>query len=651
MGLLTLSVVAAQTPAAPDAPGMLSVERGADATSLDVSWAASEANGATITGYTVRWKPSAQMHYDSADQTDAGDLGATATEHTITGLTAGTEYTVQVRAEATVGADEADSAWAEATGTPAAAPAAPTLAAANIEAGDEQLVVSWEAPAASGATISGYTVRWQDSASPDFFDSADQATVTSLSYTITGLDNGTAYTVQVRADATIGAAAANSDWSSEATGTPVAMPDAPGDLSIERGADATSLDVSWAASEANGATITGYTVRWKPSAQAHYDSADQTDAGDLGATATEHTITGLTAGTEYTVQVRAEATVGADEADSAWAEATGTPAAAPAAPTLAAANIEAGHEQLVVSWEAPAASGATISGYTVRWQDSASPDDVFDSADQATVTNLSYTITGLDNGTAYTVQVRADATIGAAAANSDWSSEATGTPVAMPDAPGDLSIERGADATSLDVSWAASEANGATITGYTVRWKPSAQAHYDSADQTDAGDLGATATEHTITGLTAGTEYTVQVRAEATVGADEADSAWAEATGTPAAAPAAPTLAAANIEAGHEQLVVSWEAPAASGATISGYTVRWQDSASPDVFDSADQATVTSLSYTITGLDNGTAYTVQVRAGCHHRCCRGQQRLVQRGVRYADRHTGRAGHVERRARC
>ena len=410
---------------------MLSVERGADATSLDVSWAASEANGATITGYTVRWKPSAQMHYDSADQTDAGDLGATATEHTITGLTAGTEYTVQVRAEATVGADEADSAWAEATGTPAAAPAAPTLAAANIEAGHEQLVVSWEAPAASGATISGYTVRWQDSASPDVFDSADQATVTSLSYTITGLDNGTAYTVQVRADATIGAAAANSDWSSEASGTPdtslAEAPDAPV-VSIDAGHE--QLVVSWEAPADNKAAITGYTVQWKSGDDVYEDLGAENPSRThttADAMSLSYTITGLTNAVEYTVQVLATNAKG----NSPAAEASGTPASVPGMPTV---EIVAGEQQLTVNWTAPAANHADgITGYTVQWKSGEQEYDAGASPSrhaEVLADAMSYTIQGLTGGVAYTVQVLATNAKGNSPA-----AEASGTPTAPPTAP------------------------------------------------------------------------------------------------------------------------------------------------------------------------------------------------------------------------
>ena len=150
---------------------------------------------------------------------------------------------MQVRAEGTIGDDEADSAWATATGIPGAAPVAPVV---TVEVGDQHLVVSWEAPEeANGATISGYTVRWQKSSPPDVWHSVDQAAVTDLSYTIRELDNGTEYTVQVRAEGTIGDDEVESAWSTGATGSPAVMPDAPGEVEVERGTDATSLMVTW----------------------------------------------------------------------------------------------------------------------------------------------------------------------------------------------------------------------------------------------------------------------------------------------------------------------------------------------------------------------------------------------------------------------
>ena len=371
-------------------------------------------------------------------------------------------------------------------------------------------------------------------------------------------------------------------------------------MKVTRATDsATSLVVTWEAPAlTNRATITGYTVRWRKSSVAHYDSADVNAGTDPAAVTYTIAPTGaraLEAGVEYTVQVRAEGTIpdgegGTDPVMGAWATRTGTPAAAPAAPADVSVTRGSDATSLVVSWEAPDLNGATITGYTVQWRETA--DTVYDSADKADVTGaMSYTISSLTSGTAYTVQVRADATVpdddadadaDADEVMSDWA-DGAGTPAAAPAAPSDVSVDRGSDGTSLVVSWEApDELNGATITGYTVRWRKSSVSSYHSGDEADVTG----ATTHTISSLTSGTAYTVQVRAEATVpddgadadaDADEVMSMWVTQTGTPGtSAPGAPADVKVTRGTDATSLVVTWAAPMTNGATITGYTVRWR---------------------------------------------------------------------------
>ena len=323
-------------------------------------------------------------------------------------------------------------------------------------------------------------------------------------------------------------------------------------MSIELGYE--QLVVSWQAPDLNGATITGYTVQWRETATTVYDSADKADVTG----AMSYTITGLTNDTDYTVQVRAVATVPDDDADadadadevmSDWSsDATGTPAAASAAaPGTPVVSIEAGHEQLVVSWQAPADNRAAITGYTVQWKSGAQAYEALDAASPertATVTDTSHTIMDLTNGMAYMVQVRATNAVG----SGPWSDEQSGTPASVPDKPENVMVTAGNS--QLMVSWQAPAANHADgITGYTVQWKMAGQDDYVQAN------AAADATSHTIMGLTNGMAYMVQVRATNAEGAGP----WSdEQSGTPASVPGMPIV---HIAAGAGQLVVSWVAP------------------------------------------------------------------------------------------
>ncbi|MYE07093.1 MAG: hypothetical protein F4Y04_07745, partial [Chloroflexi bacterium] len=67
---------------------------------------------------------------------------------------------------------------------------------------------------------------------------------------------------------------------------------------------------------------------------------------------------------------------------------------------------------------------------------------------------------------------------------------------------------------ALDVTWTAPAANGTTITGYEVQYRKKAAEGEEAADWTAySGTLGATATSLTLSNLEAGATYEVQVRA------------------------------------------------------------------------------------------------------------------------------------------
>ena len=80
----------------------------------------------------------------------------------------------------------------------------------TVTSGDRQVTVDWSA--VSGAT--GYTVQWKSGAEP--YAAARQQRVTASRTTISGLTNGTTYTVRVRTRHAGGTSA----WSAEAMATP-----------------------------------------------------------------------------------------------------------------------------------------------------------------------------------------------------------------------------------------------------------------------------------------------------------------------------------------------------------------------------------------------------------------------------------------------
>ena len=549
-------------------------------TQLAVNWTAVS----DATGYKVQWRSGNETFADAAIVPSG-----TMTRHTITGLTNGTSYTVRVLATKTGASAGAPSV--EVSGTPTATPPG-QVTGVGLTTSHTQLAVNWTA--VSDAT--GYKVQWR-SGNETFADAAidhREATVssgTTTRYTITGLTNGTTYTVRVLATKTGPSAGAPSV---EVTGSPAAVP--PGrvtEVSLTTGN--TQLMVKWTAVS----DATGYKMQWRSSDETFADAAiDHREATVSSGTTTRHTITGLTNGTTYTVRVLATKTGAGDGAPSV--EVSGTPAAVPPG-RVTEVSLTTGNTQLTVKWTA--VSDAT--GYKVQWRSS---DETF--ADDAIVssgTTTRYTITGLTNGTTYTVRVLATKT---GASDGALSVEVSGTPAVTP--PGrvtEVSLTTGN--TQLTVKWTAVS----DATGYKVQWRSGDETFADvdaATDHREAAVSSGPTTRYTITGLTNGTTYTVRVLATKTGASDGAPSV--EVSGTPASMPPG-RVTGIGLTTSHTQLTVSWTA--VSGAT--GYKVQWR-SGNETFADAATdhrEATVssgTTTRYTITGLTNGTTYTVRVLA-------------------------------------
>ncbi len=293
---------------------------------------------------------------------------------------------------------------------------------------DGQLSVSWDAPAGNSAPVTGYEVRW-------WGPSEGRAWADGTSYTVHSLVNGH-YQVQVRArnsegwgdwspdasytvSVTAHSAAGESSPSSE---TVVGVPDAPR-LAGVTGGDGL-LSVSWDAPSGNGAAIEKYDIL--------VDGSDVSVAtGTYGVTST--TVTGLSNGVTYTVQVRARNSAGwGDWSQSAHATPRGRvsprttlppepePPAAPLPP--GPPSLSPGDGRLWVLWQAPVGNGADVAGYEVRWrQVSGSWGD----GGRYMATRARYTIPDLVNGLEYEVQVRAH---NSDDRWSDWSQSAHATP-------------------------------------------------------------------------------------------------------------------------------------------------------------------------------------------------------------------------------
>ena len=516
------------------------------------------------------------------------------------------------------------------TATAPAAPAAPTVAA--VFGSSTRLAVSWSAPADNGSAITSYDLQYRQGTSGAFTNGPQNVNGTSA--TLTGLAANSPYQVQVRATNAEG----DSAWSASGSGTTNATTTAPtgaavwsGTLTVRDSLGSLGCSNGFSGSycsdylsdddfthDSTGYTITTLWVLENGRLQLIFDPVPEPDPpADTLALALTLNLDGRAfafedadskgvhfrrwnnSGLSWTVGATVLATLTA--AGTTNAVQTATAPVAPAAPTVAA--VSGSSTSLAVSWSAPADNGSAITSYDLQYRQGTSGN--FTDGPQ-NVNGTSATLTGLAANTLYQVQVRATNAEG----DSAWSPSGSGTTNAVqtataPAAPAAPTVAGvSGSTTSLTVSWSAPADNGSAITSYDLQYRQGTSGNFTDGPQ------NVVATSAVITGLAANSPYQVQVRATNA----EGDSAWSDhGTGSTGNSLSVITqVMGVRIVPGDAQLVVSWTAV----DTATGYTVQWKSGGVN--YNTGDrQVTVTPGSttrYTISGLTNGTEYTVRVIA-------------------------------------
>ena len=159
---------------------------------------------------------------------------------------------------------------------------------------DESVRLTWSAAPSPSSDIQDYSYRVRETIGgawdPDWMVIPNSGPFTT-GYTVTGLENGTEYTIQVRASNASGAGSA-----AAITANPKAKPGRP-DITVASRHE--SLLVTWHVPDDGGRDISEYQVQWKSGNEA-FDTSRQATANTR-----EQAIPDLTNGTEYQVQVRA----------------------------------------------------------------------------------------------------------------------------------------------------------------------------------------------------------------------------------------------------------------------------------------------------------------------------------------------------------
>lgn len=276
------------------------------------------------------------------------------------------------------------------------------------------VTISWTSPSdAVSASDYSYTVRYRQAGSSGAY-SIVQTGSGVVSAIINRLDGGISYEFVVTATPQVGfnrgeeGCSRGDTASSESCAvlsaapsiafTAQEVPDAPSITSAT--ASSGQIEVAFTAGNLNGSTLTQYTV----------SCGSATATG----TSTPVTVTGLTNGLAYTCTVKA----GSNQGDSASSSASSsvTPSSVP--DTMIAPSVSAGDGQATVTWTAVTATsgsavdadvvddgGSALTGYTVSVVNASTGTEV--TTAPASASDTSATVTGLTNGTAYKVKVRA----------------------------------------------------------------------------------------------------------------------------------------------------------------------------------------------------------------------------------------------------
>ena len=224
---------------------------------IEVSWFPPASPGTSpVESYDIRYKLSLGNTYTTIDPAwSSGDGSLT---YTITGLTGGSMYDVQIRAVNDVD-NGAWSSTAMITVLTISAPGTPD--APTVTAGAGSLDVTWTVPSNDGGSaITAYDLRYRiEDAGWTIIQDAWEPGGGSLSATIDDLPPGQEYEVQVRAVNAID----DGEWSGSDSATVSAtVPDAPTLISLTPGDE--GLVAQWQEPDSDsGAAIENYDVRWR----------------------------------------------------------------------------------------------------------------------------------------------------------------------------------------------------------------------------------------------------------------------------------------------------------------------------------------------------------------------------------------------------
>ncbi|XP_071947519.1 contactin-1-like [Antedon mediterranea] len=384
------------------------------------------------------------------------------------------------------------------------------------------VTLTWEIPAIRYASIYKYEIKYYTTTTP-----TDQRVVQvpggvnpTVQEIITGLQGGTSYSFRVRASTVTGGLEQWGDYSTQAPFTTNPAPPGIAPPNIRLVSTSSTIKVTWTniPSIYLSEPLQGYKIE--------YTSGGATRFRSVSATTTEVTLTDLQSFTFYTVRLQAFSESGFGPYSSSMTTQT-LPGAPSVVPTGLAATALS-QTALQVSWNGISAASANgqLSGYILHYQHLV--DQTFYNV---TVLATQTTISGLQPGSSYNLQVSGFNQIGSMISEGPRSSPVTAT--TMDGIPGPVrNVAATPGSTSLVIRWWSPEQNNGVILDYTLEYNliklTTANAQGSMNQQiiwanATSGVVVTSSLVYTLNGLLPNSTYRVSIKARTSAGlADEA---------------------------------------------------------------------------------------------------------------------------------
>ena len=554
------------TPATPPPgqPSITSVEAGN--AKIRLYWTPS-LTGGTATGYVITATP-------SSGTTLVFNVNSTPTNTIITGLTNEISYILTI--SGTNGGGTGIPSTQSSMITPSSSITTPgPVASCSATAGDGQITVSWTAPQ-SGGLVNNYIIT----ATPASGGNSTNTTVPS-SYTntyITGLQNGTAYIITVVASNIEGQ---SSSVSPNTTITPVIAAPPDSVISVNAIPGDSEISVTWVPAS-TGVVPDHYYVIAIDESHVHAPSYVE-----VSYPFTTGTITGLSNGTTYDVEVIAVNGQNASQPTTVTSLVPITSVSLPGQPTNVSGTP--GNGYIALSWNPPN-SGGIPSTYTVTATPATGTPVTFTFNYPDTTDNL----VGLTNGVSYTITVTANNSAGSGPVST---SSASITPESTPNVVSSVSVVSVTN-NSVTISWVP-DLTGGNIDGYLV---------YAVNINGSPFTVNSSTTTMTISGLSANATYNNIVFVEAYNSVSNSGPVFAPTFTTNPNLPGA----VSNVTAvpGNNSATVNWSTPS-TGGTPATYSITATPTSGSIVMVTVNFPTISTV---VSNLVNGTAYTFTVVA-------------------------------------